>query len=395
MRVVIETCVSTAKHGAKDLLILNWHEGNIPSLAIAAESLHRDHGMSGAHRAGLLRRRGALRPLLRRPHARRRDRGAGGARAPARPRASRPHRLLVRPQRTATRWTSCGARAAISRCCTDIRSIAADRLVRQPAARHRRQRARACSTDIADAIAREAREIFRQLDAVQGGTAEIKQLRQVVLMARLLKQSEAKTARPARPHLARAGVGRDRLARQLPHRRDRRAASRAIQPRGPHLHRRLRGMHLRASRAAACTRAESGEHRDQAGRHRSDPAEREAHDAQHRHRAAGAAVLLPGARRVGAAPPNSRASESPCPTAFCAFARKPTSRASMRCRPPSAVRSPITHPPTRLAGADEGRRRAGHPGGRAEARAGAVRRHRRSSSCRSPAPASTGSIRRR
>jgi len=34
-------------------------------------------------------------------------------------------------------------------------------------------------TDIADAIAKEAREIYRQLDAVQGGTREIKQLRQV------------------------------------------------------------------------------------------------------------------------------------------------------------------------------------------------------------------------
>src|SRR6185312_14624289 len=46
MRVQTETCVSTAKHGAKRLMIINWHEGNIPSLAIAAESLHRDHGMS-------------------------------------------------------------------------------------------------------------------------------------------------------------------------------------------------------------------------------------------------------------------------------------------------------------------------------------------------------------
>src|SRR3954463_1803050 len=45
-RVVTETCVSTAKHGAKQLMIINWHEGNIPSLAITAESLHRDHGMS-------------------------------------------------------------------------------------------------------------------------------------------------------------------------------------------------------------------------------------------------------------------------------------------------------------------------------------------------------------
>ena len=33
--------------------------------------------------------------------------------------------------------------------------------------------------DIADAIAKEATEIFRQLDAVQGGTAELKRLRQV------------------------------------------------------------------------------------------------------------------------------------------------------------------------------------------------------------------------
>src|SRR4029077_12683792 len=46
MRVQTETCVSTAKHGAKQLMIINWHEGNIPSLAIAAEALHRDHGMS-------------------------------------------------------------------------------------------------------------------------------------------------------------------------------------------------------------------------------------------------------------------------------------------------------------------------------------------------------------
>jgi creatinine amidohydrolase len=46
MRVVKETCVSTAKHGAKRLLILNWHEGNIPALAIVAESLHIDYGMT-------------------------------------------------------------------------------------------------------------------------------------------------------------------------------------------------------------------------------------------------------------------------------------------------------------------------------------------------------------
>ena len=46
MRVVTETCVSTARHGAKYLLILNWHEGNSASLSIAAEDLHRKHGMT-------------------------------------------------------------------------------------------------------------------------------------------------------------------------------------------------------------------------------------------------------------------------------------------------------------------------------------------------------------
>jgi creatinine amidohydrolase len=45
-RVVVETCESTAKHGAKRLLILNWHEGNIPSLALASEKLHREVGMN-------------------------------------------------------------------------------------------------------------------------------------------------------------------------------------------------------------------------------------------------------------------------------------------------------------------------------------------------------------
>ena len=44
-RVVTETCASAAAHGATHLLILNWHEGNIPSLAIAADALHRQHGM--------------------------------------------------------------------------------------------------------------------------------------------------------------------------------------------------------------------------------------------------------------------------------------------------------------------------------------------------------------
>ena len=37
---------SAAKHGTKQLMLINWHEGNIPSLAIAAEALHREHGLA-------------------------------------------------------------------------------------------------------------------------------------------------------------------------------------------------------------------------------------------------------------------------------------------------------------------------------------------------------------
>ena len=46
IRLVMETCASTAKHGAKYLLILNWHEMKIPPLGVAADRLHRQHGMT-------------------------------------------------------------------------------------------------------------------------------------------------------------------------------------------------------------------------------------------------------------------------------------------------------------------------------------------------------------
>jgi creatinine amidohydrolase len=149
MRVVTETCVSTAKHGAKDLLILNWHEGNIPSLAIAAESLHRDHGMTVltvqacyvaeelyGHSCNGLTHGGeieALAVLAYRPDLVHLDRISN----------SSDH----------THWFGSPQHATAEK---GARMLA----------------------DIADAIAREAIEIFRQLDAVQGGTDEIKHLRQ-------------------------------------------------------------------------------------------------------------------------------------------------------------------------------------------------------------------------
>ena len=43
---VLEICNSAAIHGAKKLLIINWHEGNIPSLSIASEKLHREVGLT-------------------------------------------------------------------------------------------------------------------------------------------------------------------------------------------------------------------------------------------------------------------------------------------------------------------------------------------------------------
>jgi creatinine amidohydrolase len=163
MRLQIETCV--------------WHEGNIASLAIAAESLHRDHGMSVltvqacyvaeelyGHSCGGLTHGGeieALAVLAHRPdlvHLDRIDYSSdhGHGHKMDKLRRTRAYQPVL----------------------TDIRSIAPTGWFGSPqhATAEKGQR---MLTDIADAIALQAREIFRQLDAVQGGTAEIKQLRQV------------------------------------------------------------------------------------------------------------------------------------------------------------------------------------------------------------------------
>src|SRR3954470_7135240 len=177
MRVVTETCVSTAKHGAKRLVILNWHEGNIAPLAGAAEALHRDHGMSVltvqacyvaeelyGHSCNGLTHGGeieALAVLAHQPNLVHLDRID----------YSSDHALghkMDKLRRT----------RSYQPVLTDIRSIAATGWFGSP------QHATAekgvkMLTDIADAIAKEAREIFNQLEAVQGGTAEIRRLRQV------------------------------------------------------------------------------------------------------------------------------------------------------------------------------------------------------------------------
>jgi len=177
LRIVTDTCASTAKHGAKYLLIVNWHEGNIASLAIAAEALHREHGMSvvtvqacyvaeelyGASCGGLTHggEIEALAVLAHRPdlvHLDRIDYSSDHALG---------HKM-DKLRRTRT----------FQPVLTDIRSIAPTGWFGSP--QHATpEKAKRMLADIAEQIARETRDIFSQLDAVQGGTAEIKQLRQV------------------------------------------------------------------------------------------------------------------------------------------------------------------------------------------------------------------------
>jgi creatinine amidohydrolase len=174
-RVVVETGESTAKHGAQRLLILNWHEGNIPSLAIASEKLHREVGMSVivvqacyvaaelyGHDCGGLTHGGeieALAVLACRPELVHLDRvGDSSDHAHGRKwdrlRRTRSYQPVLRDIRTiaATGWYGDPARAT------------ADKGLRMLG-------------DIADAIAKEAGEIFALLDEAQGGTAEIRQLK--------------------------------------------------------------------------------------------------------------------------------------------------------------------------------------------------------------------------
>ena len=177
MRVVKETGIATAEHGAKYLLILNWHEGNIPSLAIAAESLHRDHGMTVVtvqacyvaaelygHDSGGLTHGGeieALAVLAYRPdlvHLDRIDYSSD---------------LELGREMDKLRRTR-----SYQPVLTDIRSIAPTGWYGSPEHATVEKGVRMLS-DIADAIAKEASDIFKRLDEAQGGAVEVKHLRQV------------------------------------------------------------------------------------------------------------------------------------------------------------------------------------------------------------------------
>lgn len=175
MRVVTETCAATAEHGAKYLLILNWHEGNIPSLAIAAEDLHRRYGMTVltvqacyvanelyGHQCGGLTHGGeieALAVMAYRPdlvHLDRIDYSSDHQHG---------HHMdkLRRTQ-------------AYQPVLTDIRSIAPTGWYGSP--QHATvEKGAAMLADIATAIAGEAKQIFAQLDTVQTKTAELRHVR--------------------------------------------------------------------------------------------------------------------------------------------------------------------------------------------------------------------------
>lgn len=166
IRMVTEICASAASHGARELLIVNWHEGNIPSLAIAAEDLHRRVGLrvatvqacyvaeelygatcNGLTHAGEIE---ALAVLATRPELVHLDRVEGGS-------DPRQGRRMDRLRRT----------RAFQPVLTDIRRIAPSGWYGDPApatlARGQEMMAR-----IAAHIATEATELFAQLEAALG-----------------------------------------------------------------------------------------------------------------------------------------------------------------------------------------------------------------------------------
>jgi creatinine amidohydrolase len=172
IRVMIETASSAAKHGAKYLLILNWHELNIPSIGIAADALHREHGLTvltvqacfvaeemfgkdcnGLTHGGEIE---ALAVLAHRPdlvHLDRIDNSSD-------PMHGRKIDTLRRTR-------------SYQPVLKDVRSIAPTGWYGSPQSATV-ERGKRMVDEVGSAIAKESAEIFKQLDNMQGGVAEIK-----------------------------------------------------------------------------------------------------------------------------------------------------------------------------------------------------------------------------
>jgi creatinine amidohydrolase len=174
-RIVVETGDSTARHGARRLLIVNWHEGNIPSLALASERLHREVGLDVivaqacyvaaelyGHECGGLTHGGeieALAVLAYQPKLVHLDRIENAS-----------------DQNHGRKWDRLRRTRSYQPVLRDIRTIAPTGWYGAP--QHATiEKGLKMLNDIADAIAKEATELFRLLDDAQGGTAEIKHLK--------------------------------------------------------------------------------------------------------------------------------------------------------------------------------------------------------------------------
>jgi creatinine amidohydrolase len=174
VRVVTETCAAAALHGARRLMVLNWHEGNIPSLALAADTLHREHGMSvltvqacyvaeelfgpecnGLTHGGEIE---ALAVLAHRPDLVHLDRIGGSS--------DLQHGRRMDALRRTREYQPV---------LSDVRTIAPTGWYGSPQ-RATREHGLHMVGAVADAIARQATEIFAQLDIVQGGVGELRAL---------------------------------------------------------------------------------------------------------------------------------------------------------------------------------------------------------------------------
>ncbi|MEI6667209.1 MAG: creatininase family protein [Acidobacteriota bacterium] len=174
MRVVKETCASAAVHGAKRLLVLNWHEGNIASLALAADALHREHGMSvltvqacyvaeelfgpscnGLTHGGEIE---ALAVLAHRPELVHLDRIGDSS-----------------DHQHGRRMDSLRRTRAYQPVLSDVRTIAPTGWYGSPQ-RATREHGLRMVGEVADAIARQATAIFAQLELIQGGVGELRGL---------------------------------------------------------------------------------------------------------------------------------------------------------------------------------------------------------------------------
>ena len=177
VRLVTETCASTARHGAKHLLILNWHEGNIPPLAIAADAIHREWGMAvltvqacyvaeemygkefnGLTHGGEIE---TLAVLAHRPDLVHLDRIDGSS-------DDQHGRSMDALRRT----------RAYQPVLTDVRSIAPTGWYGSPQ-RATAENGHRVIDGVADAIARDATKILGQMARVQGGVGELRTVDQV------------------------------------------------------------------------------------------------------------------------------------------------------------------------------------------------------------------------